>query len=113
MERENKRDFCDPKEIEFTKKALTLYRLYNVIIDRKINPKEGSYNSGLFKGGIDRMLKKIGEEAGEVIIAAKNDSIDEFRYEVGDLLFHTMIVMVEKGLTLEELFDELESRKKE
>lgn len=100
------------KEQEFITKALTLYKLYNVIKDRKINPKEGSYCSGLFERGIDRMLKKVGEEAGEVVIAAKNDSVDEFRYEVGDLLFHMLIVMVERGLTLEALFDELESRRK-
>lgn len=85
--------------------------VYDVIADRKVNPKEGSYTNYLFEKGIDKQLKKVGEEAAEVIIASKNPDVGELRYEASDLLYHLMVVMVERGLTWEDLTRELEGRK--
>lgn len=86
--------------------------LYNVISERKDNPKEGSYTNYLFDKGIDKILKKVGEECAEVIIAAKNAPISELRYEVSDLFYHLTVLMIERGLTLEEIYEELDGRKK-
>jgi phosphoribosyl-AMP cyclohydrolase / phosphoribosyl-ATP pyrophosphohydrolase len=84
--------------------------VYATILDRIRNPKEGSYVSTLHQQGIDRALKKIGEEAGEVIIAAKNGSKEELTLEASDLMFHTMIAMAEVGVSLEDIARELERR---
>jgi len=92
--------------------ASLLYELYDLIADRKVNPKEGSYTNYLFEKGIDKILKKIGEESAEVIIASKNPGTEELRYEAADLVYHLLVLMNEKGLVLEELFAELASRKK-
>lgn len=92
--------------------ASFLYKLYDRIKDRKLNPKEGSYTNYLFDKGIDKILKKVGEETSEVIIASKNPGTSELQYEEADLLYHLLVLMNEKGLTLEELFGELESREK-
>lgn len=73
--------------------------VYDTIADRKENPKEGSYTNYLFDKGIDKILKKIGEEATEVVIAAKNPNPEEVKYEIADFLYHAMVLMVEKGLT--------------
>ena len=89
-----------------------LQDVYNVIVDRVKNPKEGSYTNYLFDKGLDKMLKKVGEEASEVIIGAKNDDKDNVRYEVADLLYHLSVVLVEKGLTWDDVFGELEKRYK-
>lgn len=91
--------------------AKILQEVYDIITDRVNNPKEGSYTNYLFEKGIDKMLKKVGEETAEVIIAAKNNDKNEIRYEMADLLYHLMVVMVEKGLSLEEVYEELENRK--
>ena len=85
--------------------------VYDVIADRKVNPKEGSYTNYLFEKGIDKQLKKVGEESAEVIIASKNPDVGELRYEASDLLYHLMVGMVERGLTWEDLTKELEGRK--
>jgi len=85
--------------------------VYNVIKNRKENPKEGSYTNYLFDKGLDKILKKIGEEASEVIIGAKNNSIDETRYEISDLLYHIMVLMVQQGLTWDDISEELEKRR--
>lgn len=85
--------------------------VYNVIKDRKENPKEGSYTNYLFDKGIDKILKKIGEEASEVIIGAKNNNMDETQYEIADLLYHIMVLMVEQGLTWDDISKELEKRR--
>ncbi|MBQ4515200.1 MAG: bifunctional phosphoribosyl-AMP cyclohydrolase/phosphoribosyl-ATP diphosphatase HisIE, partial [Clostridia bacterium] len=77
--------------------------VYDVIKGRKENPVEGSYTNYLFEKGIDKQLKKVGEEAAEVIIASKNPDVSELRYEASDLLYHLMVVMVERGLTWEDL----------
>lgn len=88
-----------------------LGQLFGVIQDRKVNPQEGSYTNFLFDKGMDKILKKVGEEAAEVIIAAKNPDKGELRYEAADLVYHLLVLFAEKGLGLTELFDELESRR--
>lgn len=88
-----------------------LDELYSVIIDRKQNPKEGSYTNYLFDKGIDKILKKVGEETAEVIIGAKNEGKDELLYESADLIYHLMVLFVEKGITLDELYTELQKRR--
>lgn len=88
-----------------------LYELYDLIGDRKMYPKEGSYTNYLFEKGIDKILKKIGEESAEVIIASKNPGTSELRYEAADLLYHLLVLMNEKGLSLTELFGELQGRR--
>ena len=84
--------------------------LYAVIEDRKANPKEGSYTNYLFDKGIDKILKKVGEEAAEIIIAAKNPNPEEVKYEMADFLYHAMVLMVEKGLTWDDIVGELADR---
>ena len=85
--------------------------LFSVIEDRKANPKEGSYTSYLFEKGIDKMLKKVGEESAEVIIAAKNAAPDEIRYESADLLYHLFVLLSEVGMWPSEVFAELQKRR--
>lgn len=85
--------------------------LYNVVIDRKTNPKEGSYTNYLLEKGLDKICKKIGEEASEVIIAAKNRNKDELTYEVSDLLYHLMVLLVEQGVDLDDVYTELKHRR--
>lgn len=88
-----------------------LYEIYKTIIDRRDNPKEGSYTNYLFEKGIDKMLKKVGEEAAEVIIAAKNPDKSETIYEVSDLMYHISVVLAEKGITWDDIFNELKGRR--
>ena len=84
--------------------------VYKVIADRKIHPKEGSYTNYLFDKGIDKILKKVGEEATELVIAAKNPDPEEIKYEMSDLLYHAMVLMVERGVTWEDITSELANR---
>jgi phosphoribosyl-AMP cyclohydrolase / phosphoribosyl-ATP pyrophosphohydrolase len=84
--------------------------VFATIQDRIRNPQEGSYVAKMHNAGIDRILKKIGEEAGEVIIAAKNADRAELQLEVADLLFHTLFTMAEIGVNLEDVARELEGR---
>ena len=81
-----------------------------VIKDRKVNPKEGSYTNYLFDKGVDKILKKLGEEATEIVIAAKNPNSNEIKYEISDFLYHMMVLMVEKDVTWEEISTELAQR---
>ncbi len=83
---------------------------YAVISDRKKHPKEGSYTNYLFDKGIDKILKKVGEEATEIVIAAKNPEPEEIKYEIADFLYHVMVLMVEKGLTWNDVTEELAQR---
>ena len=84
--------------------------LYQVVEDRKTNPIEGSYTCYLFEKGLDKILKKVGEESTEVIIAgAKNDK-EETIYEIADLAYHIMVMMVEQGITLQDVTGELAKR---
>ena len=80
------------------------------IIHRKENPKEGSYTNYLFDKGIDKILKKVGEEATEIVIAAKNPDTDELKYEICDFLYHMMVLMAERGVTWKEITKELAGR---
>ncbi len=84
--------------------------LYRLLEGRKETPKEGSYTSYLFDKGLDKILKKIGEESAEVIIAAKGGDRRETVYELADLAYHAMVLMVETGVTLDDLKKELASR---
>lgn len=84
--------------------------VFTVIKDRKIHPKEGSYTNYLFDKGIDKILKKLGEEATEIVIAAKNPNPNEIKYEISDFLYHMMVLMAEKGVTWEEITKELAQR---
>lgn len=88
-----------------------LYELQDVIRDRQQKMPEGSYTTYLFDKGIDKILKKVGEESAEVIIAAKNRSKDEVRYEVSDLIYHLLVTLVEQDVDLNEIFMELKSRR--
>ena len=84
--------------------------VYNVILDRKKNPKEGSYTNYLFDKGFDKILKKVGEEATEIVIAAKNPDPQEVKYEISDFLYHVMVLMAEKGVSWKEITKELSRR---
>ena len=84
--------------------------VYNTILDRRENPKEGSYTNYLFEKGIDKILKKVGEEATEIVIAAKNPNHEELKYEISDFLYHAMVLMVERGVTWEDITNELADR---
>ncbi len=84
--------------------------VYNVIIDRKNNPKDGSYTNYLFDKGIDKILKKVGEEATEIVIAAKNPDREEVKYEIADFLYHVMVLMAECGLDWTDIVKELANR---
>lgn len=89
-----------------------LFDLAEVLADRRKHPAAGSYTNYLFDKGIDKILKKVGEESAEVIIAAKNPGTEELRYESADLLYHLLVLFEEKGLDLREVFAELKGRRK-
>lgn len=84
--------------------------VYDVIRDRKAHPREGSYTNYLFDKGLDKILKKLGEEATEIVIAAKNPGASEVKYEISDFLYHMMVLMVEKDISWEEITTELANR---
>ncbi len=88
----------------------SLEQLMDMLIGRKVEKKEGSYTTYLFEKGIDKMLKKVGEESTEVIIAAKADDKKETVYEIADLAYHIMVMMIEMGISLEDVHKELASR---
>ena len=87
-----------------------LESVYNTIMDRKLHPKEGSYTNYLFQKGLDKILKKVGEEATEIVIAAKNPESQEVVYELGDFLYHVMVLMADKEITWEDVARELANR---
>ena len=87
-----------------------VYEVANIIRERKENPKEGSYTNYLFEKGIDKILKKVGEEASEVIIAAKNPDKEELVYEISDMVYHVLVLMAEKGIEIEDIKTELTKR---
>ena len=89
-----------------------LQQLYDLIAARKESRPEGSYTTKLFDQGIDKIVKKLGEEAVETVIAAKNDSSERIVEETSDLLYHLMVTLVEKGITLEEIQVELAKRQR-
>ncbi len=88
----------------------SLESLMGMLIGRKIEKKEGSYTTYLFEKGIDKILKKVGEECTEVIIAGKADDKKETIYEIADLAYHVMVLMIEMGISLEDIHRELASR---
>ncbi|MCB9136301.1 MAG: phosphoribosyl-ATP diphosphatase [Anaerolineales bacterium] len=87
-----------------------LHELSQIIQDRKANPREGSYTASLFASGEDRIIQKVGEEAVEVIIAAKGQGKQRLIEETADLFYHTLVMLAEKGVTLEEVEEELRRR---
>ncbi len=89
-----------------------LRSLYQVVLDRKAEPQEGSYTCYLFEKGLDKILKKVGEECAETIIAAKNDVPSDTVGEISDLIYHLMVMMAEKGIPLEDVLSELDRRSK-
>lgn len=82
-----------------------------VVIDRKENPEEGSYTNYLFDKGEDKILKKVGEEAAEVVIAGKNRDKGEISYEVSDLIYHLTVMLVDNGMTWDDIYEEMERRR--
>lgn len=84
--------------------------LMRMLVGRRENPKEGSYTTYLFEKGLDKILKKVGEETTEVIIAAKDGDRANTIYEIGDLMYHVMVLMVEAGISLEDIRKEMASR---
>ncbi len=99
------------KEYDDTNPLKVFLEEYAIIEDRKSNPKEGSYTNYLFDKGIDKILKKVGEEAAEIIIAAKNPDPEEIKYEIADFLYHLMVLMVERGVSWNEVIKELADRR--
>ena len=91
--------------------GIIMDELYDVVQDRIKNPKEGSYTNYLLEKGVDKIVKKVGEEACEVVIAAKNGKKDETIYEMSDLLYHLTVLIVQQNITLDEIYDELKKRR--
>ena len=94
------------KDIDY----FTYEGLMKLIEGRKTDKKEGSYTTYLFEKGLDKILKKVGEECTEIVIAAKNPDKDEMKYEISDFLYHVMVLMAERGVTWEEITRELARR---
>jgi phosphoribosyl-ATP pyrophosphohydrolase len=84
--------------------------VYQVVLDRKANPSDSSYTSSLMQKGLDKILKKLGEEATEVVIAGKGGVREEIIYETADLFFHTLVLLGYQGIPLEVVYDELRRR---
>lgn len=101
------------KEYDDLNPLTVLQDVYNIILDRKAHPKEGSYTNYLFDKGIDKILKKCGEEATEIVIAAKNPDAEELKYEVSDFLYHMMVLMVQCGVDWNDIIKELAHRRQE
>ena len=93
--------------------AQILADLYQVILDRKANPQEGSYTNSLFTKGQDKILKKVGEEAAETIIASKNNDPAEIIYEASDLLYHLLVLLAHHQIEPQKIYAELAKRRQE
>lgn len=102
--------FTEPLFISDELTEFSLQSLMEMLIGRKVEKKEGSYTTYLFEKGIDKILKKVGEECTEVIIAAKADDKKETIYEIADLAYHVMVLMIEMGISLEDIHNELKGR---
>ena len=102
--------FTAPLFINENRSEFSMYALYELLAGRKENLPEGSYTSYLFQKGIDKILKKVGEESTEVIIAAKDNDKSETIYEIADLAYHIMVMMVEMGISVDDVKKELASR---
>ena len=103
-------DMMEKEDASVSKPLKVFEDVFAVIQDRKVNPKEGSYTNYLFDKGIDKILKKLGEEATEIVIAAKNPNANEIKYEICDFLYHMMVLMAEKDVTWDEITKELAKR---
>ena len=99
------------KDYDETNPLSVFEDVMSVILDRKEHPKEGSYTNYLFDKGVDKILKKVGEEATEIVIAAKNPDSDELKYEISDFLYHVMVLMAEQGLSWKDITRELADRR--
>lgn len=102
----------DPDKVYGKSVSSILNELYQVITDRKLHPKEGSYTNYLFEKGQDKILKKVGEESAETIIASKNNSKEEILYEMADLWYHCMVLLAYHNIVPSELLAELQKRRK-
>lgn len=91
--------------------AHILDEIYSVVKDRMENPKEDSYTNYLLDMGIDKILKKVGEECSETIIAAKNDAPEEIALETSDLLYHLVVMLAQRGMTMQDVYGELKHRR--
>lgn len=99
------------KDYEAPATSAILDEVYSVVKDRMENPKEGSYTNYLLDTGIDKILKKVGEECSETIIAAKNEEPSEIALETSDLLYHLIVMIAERGMTMEDIYAELKHRR--
>ncbi len=102
--------FFQPLYIGESSEAFKLEGLYGLLMERKNKLPQGSYTTYLFEKGLDKILKKVGEECTEVIIAAKADDKKETVYEIADLTYHVLVLMAEMGITVEDVKKELASR---
>ena len=102
--------FFQPVYLSEELKAFSYEGLYHLIEGRKTNPKEGSYTTYLFDKGLEKILKKVGEESTEVIIAGSKRDKEETIYEISDLAYHVMVLMIELGISVEDITKELEKR---
>ena len=102
---------ADPTKV-YGNAATVIHDLYHVIMDRKTNPKEGSYTNYLFEKGQDKILKKVGEECAETIIGSKNNDKAEILYEMADLWYHNLVLLAYHDITPSELLEELQKRRK-
>ena len=102
--------FFNPVYVSDELKQFTWQGLYELIEGRKTDPKEGSYTTYLFDKGLEKILKKVGEESTEVIIAGAKRDKEETIYEISDLAYHVMVLMIELGISVEDITKELEKR---
>lgn len=102
--------FADKVFVSENRQEFSYEQLFELIRGRKTEKKEGSYTTYLFEKGLDKILKKVGEESTEVIIAAKGQDKKETVYEIADLVYHVMVLMIEAGIDLDDVFKELASR---
>ena len=102
--------FFNPVHLSDELKQFSYEGLYDLIAGRKTDPKEGSYTTYLFEKGMDKILKKVGEECTEVIIGGSKGDKAETVYEIADLCYHVMVLMVQMGITVEDITRELEKR---
>ncbi len=102
--------FSDPIYTAPDRVPFAMDGLYDMLVGRKESKKEGSYTTYLFESGTDKILKKVGEECTEVIIGAKNDSKEETVYEIADLCYHVMVLMVHMGIRIDDVVAELAKR---
>ena len=102
--------FFNPVYQSETRQDFSMEALYDLLVGRKIHPKEGSYTTYLYQKGIDRILKKVGEECTEVIVAGKGGDKAETVFEIADLAYHVMVLMVEMGIEPKDIFAQLASR---